>query len=180
MDTDFDVGSVVMLAGDCGETCPGESIGKDKGNMTGNRLISLSFIMVASSFVLQCRNLHHNFRIFPILAALYLFGISILLLIQTFQKNHTDRDQGIPDKKNLFTIAGTLSLVLIWVSFLNYIGFIVTSVVSLTALTLMLDSKRITFNRAVYTLAIHTVVVVIIWIIFYRILLVPLPAGYLM
>jgi len=148
--------------------------------MTGNRLISLIFILVAVSFVFQSRGLHHNCRIFPILAALYLFGISILLFIQTYQKNHTGRDQDIPGKKNLSTIAGTLSLVLVWVNLLNYIGFIVTSVVSLTTLTLMLDSKRITFNRAVYTLAIHTVVVVIIWIIFYRILLVPLPPGYLL
>ncbi len=148
--------------------------------MTGNRLIPLTFILAALSFVFQSRSLHHNCRIFPILAALYLLGISILLFIQTFKKNHTDRDTGIPDKKNLFTIAGTFSLVLIWVSLLTYIGFIVTSVVSLTALTLMLDSKRITFNRTVYTFAIHTVFVVIIWIIFYRILLVPLPAGYLL
>lgn len=148
--------------------------------MTGNRLILFTYIMVAISFVLQSRSLHQNSRIFPIMAALYLFGISLLLLLQSFMKTLPDQRPEIPEKKNLLTIVITLSLILVWISLLNYAGFIVTSVVSLTSLTLMLDSKRITFNRAVNTFAIHTIIVVIIWIIFYRILLVPLPAGYLL
>ena len=78
------------------------------------------------------------------------------------------------------SVIGTIVGILAWVSLLNVLGFVVSSVVFLTALTLIIDTHTITFNRAVFTLAIYSMVVMAVWAFFHMVLMVPLPVDYLM
>ena len=81
-------------------------------------------------------------------------------------------------RENLKYIIRAFLVVILWVSFLNILGFIVTSVVCLSVLTLILDLQKFTFNRLITTIAIYAVVVTVFWVIFHKVLLVPLPVGY--
>jgi len=148
--------------------------------MTGDRIASLACVIIAVVFGFQTSSLHYNGKIFPLLICVFLFVLSVFMFTHTFLKKHPEQKHNIPACENLLYITGTIAVVLVWIHLLSLIGFIFMSVVSLTALTLMLDLRRITFNRAVFTLAVYTVVVVVLWLIFYKILLVPLPSGYLL
>ena len=70
-------------------------------------------------------------------------------------------------------------MVIVWITLLDIGGFIVTSVVFLCVLTIILDLENPTIKRTLYTIAVYTLVVVLFWLSFHKLLLVPLPEGYL-
>ena len=122
--------------------------------MTGDRIASLACVIIAVVFGFQTSGLHYNGKIFPLLICVFLFVLSVLMFIQTFLNKHPEQKHNIPARENLLYITGAIAVVLVWINLLSLIGFIFMSVVSLTALTLMLDLRRITFNRTVFTLAV--------------------------
>ena len=146
--------------------------------MTVDRTASLIFMLVAMVFWSQTKGLNYNCQIFPRLVTIFLFILSAVMFVQTFSTKRSGQKQTNMIHEDLNYIIKDFTIVILWVSLLNVLGFIVTSVVCLSVLTLILDLQKLTFNRMVATIAIYTVVVTIFWLIFHIVLLVPLPEGY--
>ncbi len=146
--------------------------------MTIDRIASFVFMLVALVFWSLTRGLSYNGQIFPRLVTIFLFVLSAVMFAQTFSTKHPEQKQTSMIHEDLNYIIRAFSVVILWVSFLNILGFIVTSVVCLSILTLIIDLQKLTFNRLITTIAIYTVVVTVFWVIFHRVLLVPLPVGY--
>lgn len=70
------------------------------------------------------------------------------------------------------------AVVFAWIYLLNILGFIVSSVVCLTILTVILDLKKPTLIRTLSSIVVYTLMVVAFWLIFHSFLLVPLPTGH--
>ena len=145
--------------------------------MTGIRIISFICILCTLFILSQTGELRYNGSIFPRLTALSLFVLSVILLVLSFIKKHKGEYINEQYRGNLRYIIGVFSIVVIWVCLLNVLGFVVSSVISLTVMTILLDLQRLTFNRVVFTFAIYTVLVIVLWLIFHRFLMVPLPEG---
>ena len=146
--------------------------------MAIDRIASFVFMLVALAFWLLTRGLSYNGQIFPRLVTIFLFVLSAVMFAQTFFIKHSEQKQTSMSRENLKYIIRAFLVVILWVSFLNILGFIVTSVVCLSVLTLILDLQKFTFNRLITTIAIYAVVVTVFWVIFHKVLLVPLPVVY--
>lgn len=147
-------------------------------HITGDRIASVTGMLAALYFVLQTNGLNYNGAIFPRLTAVFLFVLSAVLFLQSFYSKAADKKRMKAVSKDRLCIFGSVVGMLAWAGLLNVLGFVVSGVVFLTALTLFIDTHRITFHRAVFTLGIYSVVVMVVWAFFHMVLLVPLPAGY--
>ena len=149
-------------------------------HIKGDRIASITGMLAAIIIGLQTTGLKYNGAIFPGLTTIFLFVLSAILFAQSFFKKDAGKKRTKAVDKDWTCIIGSLVGILAWVSLLNLLGFVVSGVVFLTAMTLFIDTKTITFNQAVFTLAIYSVVVMAVWAFFHMVLLVPLPAGYLL
>ncbi len=145
--------------------------------MKADRIASIVFIIVALMFWPQTGGLQYNCSIFPRLLIIFLFFLSAALLIQTFLIAPPKTESFIP--KNLRYIITSTAVAFAWIYLLNILGFIVSSVLCLTALTFFLDLQRPTVMRTLSSIAVYTLMVFVFWLIFHSFLLVPLPTGYL-
>ena len=149
-------------------------------HITGDRISSVTGLLAALFFGLQTIGLTYNGALFPRLTSVFLFVLSVILFLQSFYRKDAEKSPAKAVNKDRVCIIGSLVGILAWLSLLNVLGFVVSGVVFLTALTLFIDTHTITFNRAVFTLAIYSVVVMAVWAFFHMVLMVPLPAGYFM
>ena len=147
--------------------------------MTGDRIAACIGVAIALTFGLHTGNMHYNGALFPRMVSCVLFVLSIVKLarIHGAGKPHGQRF-GI-SRHDAVVLASTIVIVVVWVSLMNSVGFIVTSVVSMVLVTYLLDMKRVSFNNVVFTVAAYSAVVTLIWFVFQRVLLVPLPMGFL-
>ena len=149
-------------------------------HITGDRIASVTGIIAALFFGLQTIGLKYNGALFPRLTAVFLFVLSVILFLQSFYTKDAENTHTKTVYRDRACIFGSLVGIILWVSLLNVLGFVVSCVLFLTALTLFIDTHTLTFNRAVFTLAIYSVVVMAVWSFFHMVLMVPLPAGYFM
>ncbi|MBN2539545.1 MAG: tripartite tricarboxylate transporter TctB family protein [Deltaproteobacteria bacterium] len=145
--------------------------------MKTDRIASIVFIVTGLIFWTQTGELQYNCSIFPRLLIIFMVFLSAVMLIQTFLTAPPKTVPFLP--KNLRYITTSTAVAFIWIYLLNILGFIVSSVLCLTALTFFLDLQRPTFMRTLSTIAVYTLMVGAFWLIFHNFLLVPLPTGYL-
>ena len=145
--------------------------------MKADRIASVIFILAGIVFWTDAEGLQYNCMIFPRLLALFLILLSGGLLAETFFMKTITHETFVPPDVRYILISS--AVVIIWVYLLNLTGFIVSSIVCLTLLTLLLDLKRPTLTGIVSTVAVYALMVFSFWLIFHKFLLVPLPTGYL-
>ena len=146
--------------------------------MSGDKAVSCACMLIALVYGSQTAGLQQNGFIFPRMIAALLFVLSGILFTLSFFGGKAETGPQTGERKDGIRIAGALALMIAWVSLLHVLGFIVSSVCFLTALTLIIDRKAITFNRTVYALAVYTAVAVLLWVVFFKVLRVLLPGGY--
>jgi hypothetical protein len=145
--------------------------------MKADRIASITFIAVALLFWPQTGDLQYNCSIFPRLLIIFLFLLSAGLLVQTFLVGFHATASFLPT--NLSYIIPSVIVAFFWIFLLDILGFIVSSVVCLTALTFFLDLQRPTCKRTISSIVVYSLMLFFFWLIFHRFLLVPLPTGYL-
>lgn len=145
--------------------------------MKADRIASIVFMATGLILWPQTGELQYNCAIFPRLLIIFLFFLSAAQLIQTFLIAPTKREPFIP-KYLRYIVASTVTA-FVWIYLLDILGFIVSSVLCLTALTVLLDLQKPTFVRMISSIAVYTLIVGAFWLIFHSFLLVPLPTGYL-
>jgi hypothetical protein len=144
--------------------------------MKADRIASIVFIAIALVFWSQTGELQYNCSIFPRLLIIFMMLLSAAMLIQTFLIAPPKTVSLIPE--SLKYIMTSTAVVFAWIYLLNILGFIVSSVVCLTILTVILDLKKPTLIRTLSSIAVYTLMVVAFWLIFHSFLLVPLPTGH--
>ena len=145
--------------------------------MTADRISSIVFILVGLAFWAQTDGLQYNGYIFPRFLVLFLILFSAIMFAQSFLKKGAEKEEGARD--NLKYILIVMLLVGCWVFLLDVLGFVVSSVIFLSTMTLILDLQRLTISRVVSSVMAYIAVVLFFWIAFHKLLLVPLPTGYL-
>ncbi len=144
--------------------------------MKADRIVSVIFILVAIAFWSQTFGLQYNCSIFPHFILIFLALLSAIMFAQTFFAKDVKRER--LSGKDLKYIIISIIIVFLWIYILDFLGFIVSSVICLSILTIMLDLKRPTPVKVLSSVAIYTLMVFIFWLIFHSFLLVPLPTGY--
>jgi hypothetical protein len=144
--------------------------------MKADRIASIVFIAAALLFWSQTGGLQYNCSIFPRLLIIFMILLSAAMLIQTFLIAPPKTVSLIPE--SLKYIMTSTAVVFAWIYLLNILGFIVSSVVCLTILTVILDLKKPTLIRTLSSIVVYTLMVVAFWLIFHSFLLVPLPTGH--
>jgi len=145
--------------------------------MKSDRITSIVFILVGLAFWLQTEGLQYNGYIFPRFLALFLILLSAILFGQTFRKIRPPQNNGGRDDLKYILVA--IPIVLVWIILLDVLGFVVSGVIFLSILTILLDLERPKFTRVISVVAVYIAVVLAFWFAFHKLLLVPLPPGYL-
>lgn len=145
--------------------------------MKADRIVSIIFIVTALVFWSQTGDLQRNCSVFPRLLIIFLIFLSAVMFGQTFFLTYKKKAVVTPDVLKYIIIS--IIVVAVWVYLLDILGFVVSSVVCLTILTLILDLERPTPKRFLSAVTIYAVMVIAFWLIFHKFLLVPLPEGYL-
>jgi putative tricarboxylic transport membrane protein len=142
-----------------------------------DRISAAAFILIALVFWSQTGHLQYNGYIFPRLIIIMFAIFSVIMFIQpSFTKEGKKEQTAIKDDLKYITVV--IALVLLWIGLLDVLGFIVSSVVSLTILTTILEHHRLALARMTFTTAVYILLLIVFWFIFHKLLLVPLPTGY--
>ena len=144
--------------------------------MSTDRITSILFLVVSIAAWTQTGNLQEICSVFPRIVALFLGGLSLLMLVFSFFKKKATRPAN-GQKEDITCILICLVVVIVWIWLLKVIGFLVSGVIFLSALTLVLDRARPTSKRIAQALWIYLLVVSAFWLAFHKLLLVPLPEG---
>jgi putative tricarboxylic transport membrane protein len=144
--------------------------------MKADRISSIIFVIAGLVFWSQTGELQINCSIFPRLLIIFLILLSAVMFIQTFLIAPSKAASFIPESLNY--IMASTAVVFAWIYLLDILGFIVSSVVCLTILTIILDLQKPTIVRTLSSIVIYTLMVVTFWFIFHGFLLVPLPTGH--
>jgi putative tricarboxylic transport membrane protein len=107
----------------------------------------------------------------PWVLAGFLSFLSLLLLINSFSSEHEDTKVSLPSR-DLFGIAGLLALIVIYIALMNYLGFVLVSIVFLAVLTWFAGSRK---PLGILIFSITTTIVV--YLLFHKFFSVQLPAG---
>lgn len=148
--------------------------------MKSDRIISIVFILISGWLWVETKRLQYNCAIFPKFSALFLIVLSLLLFMGTFFKQKQTSERRSPLKrKDLIYITIITLLALAWIYLMNIIGFVTSSITFTTIMTLVLSAKTPKFREFLSTLVLYTIIAVGFWFALAKLLLVPLPQGFL-
>jgi len=145
--------------------------------LKADRIAAIVFILGALVFWSDTGQMQYNGYIFPRLIIIMLIVFSAFMLVQTSSKKEEKKEETAPGD-NLKYMSVAVILVLVWIALLNVLGFIVSSVLSLTILTTILEHHATELRRVAFTTSVYIALLVVFWYIFHKLLLVPLPTGY--
>jgi putative tricarboxylic transport membrane protein len=145
--------------------------------LKADRIAAIVFILGALVFWSDTGQMQYNGYIFPWLIIIMLIVFSAIMFIQTFSKKEEKKEE-TASGDNFKYMSVAVILVLVWIALLDVLGFIVSSVLSLTILTTILEHQATTLRRVAFTTSVYTALLIVFWYIFHKLLLVPLPTGY--
>lgn len=145
-------------------------------------IVTIFMLVVVIVFWIQLTSLKtHRFyvhldMIFPQFILICMLALSLILLIKSFIK---------PDRKTLFLIKNKTKLIIavvagiLWVSLFSVLGFIISSMVIFTFLTITLEEKSENNpKKIILTVIVSLVMVLGVYFLFSIVLKVPLPKGF--
>lgn len=114
-------------------------------------------------------------KIFPQFVIIALVILAVLLLVKSFVKPEMKKVYAI---KNRNMVALGAVLLVLWVVLLDYTGFFLTSVAMFAVLSwIMQDKAKRTFKAAISSVLVGVILVGAIYLLFVKLLMVPLPKG---
>ncbi len=150
--------------------------------MKTDEIISIIFISLSILFYEGTHHLGYTSAIFPKAMAMALLIFSIaLFFVSLFNKGGIYVKEKIVIKSNdVAYLTAVIFISFIWIFTMQIVGFITTSVISLTLMTEILTTKRpIRFKEVAYTILVYLLLSGGIWVALSKFLAVPLPRGIL-
>jgi len=155
---------------------------ENKNKHNTDLIVTIFMLVVVIVFWIQLTSLKtHRFyvhldMIFPQFILICMLVLSLILLIKSFIK---------PDRKTLFVITNKKKLIIavvagiLWVSLFSVLGFIISSLVIFTFLTIILEEKfENNPKKIILTVIVSLVMVLGVYFLFSIVLKVPLPKGF--
>jgi len=111
---------------------------------------------------------------FPDMVLLVIAVLGIVIIVQGIRKGDKDRKPREVDPRMLGAACG---LMLVWGTLMGLIGFTISGVIAFVVMALLIRRGRPTARALLTDSAIGAVVVVGVFLVFTRVLLVPLPVS---
>ena len=143
-----------------------------------DRITSLLLLALCVFFFIKAEKFSPLSGLFPRVVLVILAALSLLLLILSFVRK---KDGGTFDTMAFRHVPTLISLALMvaWGLLIPVAGFLVTSIVFFTAITLYLD-RTATKRKKIQRVGITAAVTVGFWLFFTKVLYVPFPEGFLL
>jgi putative tricarboxylic transport membrane protein len=156
---------------------------QDNKNKHNTDLIAAIFMLaVVVVFWIQLMSLKtHRFYIqldiiFPQFVLISMMVLSLILLIKSLRE---------PDRKTLFLTTNKKKIIIVvvagilWVSLFSVLGFIISSIVFITFLTIILEEKsKNNPKKIILSVIFSLIIVTVAYFLFSNVLEVPLPKGF--
>jgi len=143
-----------------------------------DRVSSLIILGICVYFVLESKNFSKFGSFFPQVIVSILGFLALMLLVMSFIKTEKGKVfEEISIKYSNIVIA--VLLVIAWVFFIKLLGFVVTSVLFFSIITIIFDRKKRPFSHFLIKIGAVGVTVGAFYLFFARLLLVPFPKGIL-
>lgn len=156
---------------------------QDNKNKHNTDLIAAIFMLtVVVVFWIQLMSLKtHRFYIhldiiFPQFVLISMIVLSLILLIKSLRK---------PDRKTLFLTTNKKKIIIavvagiLWTSLFSVLGFIISSIVFITFLTIILEEKsKNNPKKIILSVIFSLIIVAVTYFLFSNVLKVPLPRGF--
>lgn len=130
-------------------------------------------ILVALLFFSKLGRLNEYSKLFPQAIIVLLIASGIGLIIKSIRKPALAVLFSIEDRKSVILVA---AITLAWVLLFKHIGFVVTSMVSLTALLFALDDNK-NLKGFLKSSFIAVCLIASLYLLFSKVLYVPFPKG---
>jgi len=144
--------------------------------VNSDRIAAILMLLVALVFGTQMGNLTNFGIVFPRAVIIVLAVSSAALLM----KSWTGRGGGeAVDVRGMQTVAVAAALMVVWVFLIPYLGFYVSSVLACLFMMVLVDGAARKPRTLITSLAIIALEVAAFYIVFAKLLVVPLPKGIL-
>jgi len=146
---------------------------------TADRISAILILAICVYFWTEADSFTKYGRFFPQIITIILGLLTLVLLIMSFTK---------PLKEKVFTIEVTkyiiiiisIILFIVWVFFINILGFVTSSVIFFSIMNVILSKKGKKFSHYAVRIGMVIIIILFFYIFFSRILLVPFPSGLLL
>lgn len=149
----------------------------NKNRQNTDLIAAIFMLIVVVVFWFQIQHLSsHLDVIFPQFILICMSILTIILLIKSFVK---------PEVRSLFLVKNKTKLVIaimagiLWISLFSILGFFISSIIIFIFLTIILGEKSEKNPRnIILTVITSSIIVIIVYFLFSKILEVPLPMGF--
>jgi len=117
--------------------------------------------------------------LFPQVIVLILGGLSLLLFILSFFRS-PDEPRFVLVHGKVLPVALTVAMMVAWIVLIGLLGFLVTSLLMFSLMTLVLERKQRTGMQIILRIVVVCAVTVGFYLFFDRLLLVSFPRGLLL
>ncbi|MGE5572695.1 MAG: tripartite tricarboxylate transporter TctB family protein [Bacteroidota bacterium] len=144
--------------------------------LNSDRVAAILMLLVALVFGTQMGNLTNFGMVFPKAVIIVLGVLSAALLV----KSWTGRGGGeVVDVRGMRAVGLAAALMVAWVSLIPHLGFYVSSVLACLLMMLLVDGVARKPGTLMTSLVIIAVEVGVFYLVFAKLLVVPLPEGIL-
>lgn len=149
----------------------------NKGKQNTDLIVAIFMLIVVTIFWNQIQHLSSPLDIiYPKFILICMLVLSSILLIKSLIKPDRGALFLIKNKTNLCiaVITGTL-----WISFFSTLGFFISSMIAFIFLTIIIGEKsEKNLKKIISTIIVSSIIVIIVYLLFSKILEVPLPKGF--
>lgn len=146
-----------------------------------DRISALIILGVCALFFAEARDFSPYSALFPRVIIIILAVLALLLLIHSYARPEAGKvfDRNEITVKYL-TVLASLLLMIAWTVFVSLLGFLTSSIIFFSLLTIILDRKHKQPLQILKKVGLVAVIVTGIFLIFSRLLYVPFPGGLLL
>lgn len=142
--------------------------------MNGSRVLGIAMVVVAGGWLYYAHTYSFWVRIFPQVMGYVLLVIGLLLLVQSVKAERQPNPWAGADYRAVLLSA---SVMILYVASLEFLGFLLGSVLMFLVLGFYLGPRARPVRRALITLAFSIGLTAALYVIFVFLFNVPLPRG---
>lgn len=147
--------------------------------MISNTIVNAIFILLASVFLYQTKDLNYLSAIFPQIISVVVIALCAVSIVMSARKK---KEQSAPKikREDFLYIIIVIVLSFLWVYLMDWVfGFTVGSIIFMTIISLIVGGKRLSFKQIIANVAVFAIITIAFWYLLAKLLVVPLPRGLL-
>ncbi len=147
--------------------------------MISNTIVNTIFILLASVFLYQTKDLNYLSAIFPQIISVVVISLCTISIVTSARKKEEQSAVKIK-REDLLYIIIIIVLSFLWVYLMDWVfGFAVGSIIFMTIISLIVGGKNLKFKQLVGNIITFSIITIAFWYLLAKLLIVPLPRGLL-